>query len=150
MKKAIALTALVLAVFCICFVGTALGGPTPVDSYYYNLQKTSPAGTVNLGATVTVTATSNDTINKVVFEWYAPGVVPPGTLDFTDPVTGSVPLTSSHVVNSLGTWTVIASFYEYEGIAYKLHGTASTSCPRHSSAGMPATDRETWIELRIG
>jgi hypothetical protein len=129
MKKAIALTVFVIAIISIGLIGTVSASP-PV--YYYTLDKTSPAGTVNFGATVTVSADTDNSINKVVIEWYAPGPIAPGTLDgIPDEITSATaitfPVTATHQATALGPWTVIASFYSYSPVAanYKLEGTAT-------------------------
>jgi hypothetical protein len=113
--KAKILTLIATIAIIAYLISTAVAVPAPIS---YDLERTAPTGSVNIGDIVTMTGTTTNTlVNAVMFTWYAPD----GTLveNYTDS-TLSDDFTSSHVVDAVGTWTVIATFERFESDGHTL------------------------------
>jgi hypothetical protein len=102
--KAKLLTLLAAIAIMACLISTAAAISPPT----YAIEKTAPSDPVNIGDTVTMTATTNNAlVNTVVFTWYAPN----GTMvaNVTD-LTPSNGFTSDLKVDATGEWIVVATF----------------------------------------
>jgi hypothetical protein len=97
-----------LATIAIVAYLTATAVAVPPAASIYDIQRTAPVGSVHLSDSVAMTATTdNSFVNTVVFTWIAPDGTPVDTQTDSTPSDG---FTSSYVVNTVGQWTVTATF----------------------------------------